>query len=61
MRQNISMWLIGILYIAIIYLLVRPGSNGAQTVGTFFQTFADLVRGVTGETYDSSTNTWSPS
>jgi uncharacterized membrane protein len=59
MRDKIGMWLAGLLYLATLYVLVRPNSKGPALVGTVLGTFADLVRGVSGQTYDSSTNKWS--
>lgn len=59
MSDKIGFFIVAIIYIAILYVLVRPGSNGAQTIQTITSTFADLVRGVTGETFNGSTNTWS--
>jgi hypothetical protein len=59
MRENIGFFLVGILYISTIYVLVRPNSKGPAIVNSLFSTFADLVRGVSGETYNSSSNTWS--
>ena len=45
-------WIIvGVIYIAILYSLVRPGSKGTQTVNQIFTFFTDLVRGATGQTY----------
>lgn len=52
-------WLIvGVIYIAILYSLVRPGSKGTQTVNQVFTLFTDMVRGATGETY--ANGTWTP-
>lgn len=54
-------WLIAaIIYIAIIFALVRPKSKGAGLVKVISDTLSDLVRGVAGQTYDKSTKTWSP-
>jgi hypothetical protein len=46
------------IYIAILYTLVRPGSKGTVLVGTIGTTLSDLVRGVTGQTYDAKTQSW---
>jgi hypothetical protein len=59
MRENIGFFLVGILYISTVYVLVRPNSNGPAIINSLFSTFADLVRGVSGETYNTSTNKWS--
>jgi len=50
-----SKWFVGILYMAILYILVRPGSNGAQFIKTLSNTLSDLVRGVTGQTWNPPT------
>jgi hypothetical protein len=59
MKENIGFFLVGILYISTIYVLVRPNSNGPKIINSLFSTFADLVRGVSGETFNSTSNTWS--
>jgi hypothetical protein len=59
MRDQIGFLLAGILYLAILYVLVRPNSKGPTLVNTVLGTFADLVRGVSGQTYNASTNKWS--
>jgi hypothetical protein len=59
MRDNIAFFIVGVIYVAIVYSLVRPGSTGATLVKTVTGTFADLVRGVSGQTYNPSTQAWS--
>lgn len=59
MRENIGFFLVGILYLSTLYVLVRPNSKGPAIINNMFSAFADLVRGVSGETFDSSTNKWS--
>lgn len=59
MRENITFFIVGIIYLAILFALVRPGSTGATLVNNIFSAFTDLVRGVAGQTYDTSTGTWS--
>jgi hypothetical protein len=59
MRDKIGFWLAGIIYLAILYVLVKPNSKGPGLVNTVLGTFADLVRGVSGQTYNASTNKWS--
>lgn len=59
MKATIGTFAAGILYLAIVYALVRPGSNGATVITSFLDTFTDLVRGVAGQTYNSSSGTWS--
>lgn len=58
MSDKIGTLLVGVLYLAILYVLVKPNSNGPNLVNTVLGTFADLVRGVSGQTFDSSTNSW---
>jgi hypothetical protein len=59
MGNKIAYFIAGIIYVAIIYTLVRPGSKGTQIVGSIGTALSDLVRGVAGQTYDSSTGKWS--
>lgn len=58
MRDQIGVFLVGILYLVILYVLVRPSSKGPTIINSILGTFADLVRGVSGQTFDSSTNSW---
>jgi hypothetical protein len=55
---NVWTLIAGVFYIAIIYTLVRPSSKGPVIVQNISTAFADLVRGATGETYNSSSGTW---
>jgi len=41
-------WLILLLYVAILFLLVRPGSKGPQLADTVGQTLVNLVNAATG-------------
>lgn len=59
MRDKIGFFIAAIIYVAIIYTLVRPGSTGTQVVLNISSALSDLVRGVAGQTYDSTTNKWS--
>lgn len=59
MKENITFFIVGVIYLAILFTLVRPGSTGANLVNTIFSAFTDLVRGVAGQTYNTSTGTWS--
>jgi hypothetical protein len=58
MKDGIVYFIVGVLYLSTVYVLVRPNSNGPALVNNVLGTFADLVRGVSGETFDSSTNSW---
>jgi hypothetical protein len=46
------------IYGAVLYMLVRPGSNGPQLVNNIFNALSDLVRGSVGYSYDASTGKW---
>lgn len=41
-------WMMLLLYVAILFLLVRPGSQGPKLVTTVGGTFVDLVNAATG-------------
>jgi hypothetical protein len=50
-------WFIAaIIYLAILYVLVRPGSSGPTIIENLLSTLSDLVKGTVGYTY--SNNTW---
>lgn len=57
-RTEIVTLIAAIIYMAIIYMLVRPGSTGPAIVDSIFATLSDLVRGSIGYTYNSSTGAW---
>lgn len=59
MRDKIGYFIAAIIYVAIIYTLVKPGSKGTQIIGTIGSALSDLVRGVSGQTFDSKTGKWS--
>ncbi len=40
--------MIGVVYIAILYMLVRPSSTGPALVTTVLDSIGDLVKGTTG-------------
>lgn len=40
--------MVGVIYIAILYMLVRPSSSGPQLVTTVLDAISDLVKGTTG-------------
>ncbi len=46
--HRIGDWLILLLYVAIVFLLVRPGSKGPQLVDTIGGTLTNLVNAATG-------------
>lgn len=57
-RDMVFTLIAAIFYLAILYLLVRPSSNGPSIINTIFTSFSDLVRGTIGYTYDNSTGEW---
>lgn len=50
MSDYIGAFLVGIIYLAILYLLVKPGSDGATAIKTVSTALADLVKTATGST-----------
>lgn len=59
MNKDTIFWLIGgIMYVGLIYALVRPGSKGPELVTNIFNALADLVRGSAGYSYDKTTGKW---
>jgi hypothetical protein len=61
MRDKVGYFIAAIIYVAIIYTLVKPGSKGTAIVGSIGAALSDLVRGVAGQTYNASTGKWSTS
>jgi hypothetical protein len=59
MTDKIGFFIAAIIYVAILYTLVKPGSKGTAIIGNIGAAMADLVRGVTGQTFDQSTGKWS--
>lgn len=57
MKDTVGIFFVGIIYLAVVYALVRPNSQGPVLIGTVLNTFSDLVRGVAGQTYNGTT--WS--
>lgn len=57
MSNNIAWGIAAIIYIAILYTLVRPNSKGPAIIQSITGLLADLVRGATGETYNGTS--WS--
>jgi hypothetical protein len=56
LSRDVIGWFIGaVIYLAILYTLVRPGSKGPTIVDSLMSTMADLVRGVVGYTYSNGT------
>jgi F0F1-type ATP synthase membrane subunit a len=59
MRDQITFFIVAIIYLAILYTLVKPQSKGPQLVQNVLGTLTDLVRGAAGQTYNPSTKQWS--
>jgi F0F1-type ATP synthase membrane subunit a len=59
MMDNVTYFIVAIIYIAIVFTLVRPKSKGPTIVQNIANALSDLVRGVAGETFDPKTNKWS--
>ena len=57
-RDAVFTFIAAIIYLAVIYTLVRPGSNGPVIVNNVFNALSDLVKGSIGYTYNSSTGSW---
>jgi hypothetical protein len=55
MMDKFTWFVVAVIYIAILYSLVRPGSKGTATVNQLFSLFTDLVRGAMGQTYTPGT------
>lgn len=51
MKENITFFVMGIIYLAILYTLVKPNSKGPQILESILSTFSDLVRGTAGQTF----------
>ena len=58
MKDKVSWFIAAVIYMAILYTLVKPGSKGTEIIGNLGSVLTDLVRGATGETY--SNGAWSP-
>lgn len=59
MKDYLVFVIVGALYLATVYALVRPGSKGNDLVKDIFAAFDDLVRGAAGYSYDKKSNAWS--
>lgn len=57
MTDDIAFLITGIIYLAIILILVRPSSPGPAIVNNIFTALTDLVKGTTGYNNDTSTPT----
>lgn len=58
MKDRIFFFVAAVIYVAILYMLVRPGSKGTDLVKTVSSALSDLVRGTIGYTWDSSNQKW---
>lgn len=50
MTDDIGFLLAGVIYLAIILILVRPSSPGPTIINNIFTALTDLVKGTTGYT-----------
>lgn len=57
-KDQIFTLIAAVFYIAIIFMLVRPNSQGPTLVNNISNTLSDLVRGSIGYSYDASTGQW---
>lgn len=48
MTKDLGTFLIGIVYLAVLYVLVRPGSGGDTLVSNIFSGLVNLVNAGTG-------------
>jgi hypothetical protein len=48
MRDTVWEIIIGVVYVAIIFTLVRPGSKGPAVVNSVLDALTDLVKSTTG-------------
>lgn len=48
MKRDISLFMSGIVYVAILYVLVRPNSQGPTLIESVTSAFANLIRAATG-------------
>lgn len=57
--KDLAFWFVAAsIYGAILYMLVRPGSNGPVLVTNVLNNLSDLVRGSIGYTWDSTNKKW---
>ena len=59
MKEKVSWFIAAVIYLAILYTLVRPGSKGTVIIGNIGSLLTDLVRGASGMTYNQTTGKWS--
>jgi hypothetical protein len=48
MKGDFWFIMVGVIYVAILYMLVRPSSTGPALVTTVLDSISDLVKGTTG-------------
>lgn len=62
MNEHAWFWymVLGIIYLAILYMLVKPGSPAGQGVQAFANAFASLVKTAVGGTNNNSSATQVP-
>jgi hypothetical protein len=58
MKERVTWFIAAIIYLAILYSLVRPGSKGTILVASITGTLTDLIHGVSGQTFNSKSGQW---
>jgi hypothetical protein len=58
-RDTVFTFVAAIIYLAILYMLVRPNSKGPTLVKNITSALSDLIRGSVGYTYDPKNQQWS--
>lgn len=58
MKDSLFTLIAAVIYLAIIYTLVRPGSKGPTIVNNVFNALSDLIKGSIGYTYDAKSGSW---
>jgi hypothetical protein len=53
-KDEVKAWIVGILYVAILFVLVRPGSAGPTFITTVSTAIANVVKAATGGTPSAS-------
>lgn len=51
--NKVGWFIAAVIYLAILYVLVRPGSKGPAIITSIFGTLSDLVKGTVGYTYSN--------
>jgi hypothetical protein len=57
-KDTVFTFVAAIIYLAILYMLVRPSSKGPELVKNISGALSDLIRGSVGYTYDPKNQKW---